>query len=417
MQRAKYQNIKGRRQALLGLAVGALLGLSFGEAVAARSPAATDTDPRDRTAMPAAPSSPALDDPSAIAPHPRLAHAAHQPSLELQDTLPPLAQTPSRSGTAPAPPAPPPDPGPPLDPELGIIQVRPPQPNPPAPAATEPQPDPELGVLRVRDPDATSDPELGSLRVRPVIPEPELPEPQPQPSVFLSTYVSALSSDNVFLVEDPILGRFSDNLVRPGLALIATPPIGPQTSVIAAVEVNFPRYLDFSSASYDELRVQAGLRHRFSPRVYGQLGWSQQRLYRPGLRDRFFKRDGIELFLGRQDPLTRHLAINTYYQGQLFFAAPEEFGSTVQSLGTYLSYELGPQWNVGLGYQLSFVEFTEVSRSEFYQRAIAQLSYNITPNVRASLFGGVSFGNSSEPQITYDDTFFGISINATFGLF
>ncbi|MBF2036778.1 MAG: hypothetical protein IGR92_15215 [Leptolyngbyaceae cyanobacterium T60_A2020_046] len=416
MQRAQHQNIKGRRQSLLGIAVGALLGISFGEVVAARSPAATDTDPRDRTAMPAAPSSPALDDPSAIAPHPRLAHAAHQPSPELQDTLPPLAQTPSRSGAdrSPTLPSPPQTASPvPLDPELGVIHVRPPEPDTQSPAAT----DPELGVLRVRDPDATSDPELGSLRVRPVIPEPELPEPQPQPSVFLSTYVSALSSDNVFLVEDPILGRFSDNLVRPGLALIATPPIGPQTSVIAAVEVNFPRYLDFSSASYDELRFQAGLRHRFSPRVYGQLGWSQQRLYRPGLSDRFFKRDGIELFLGRRDPLTRQLAINTYYQGQLFFAAPEEFSSTVQSLGTYLSYELGPQWNVGLGYQLSFVEFTEVSRSEFYQRAIAQLSYNITPNVRASLFGGVSFGNSSEPQITYDDTFFGISINATFGLF
>ena len=46
-------------------------------------------------------------------------------------------------------------------------------------------------------------------------------------------------------------------------------------------------------------------------------------------------------------------------------------------------------------------------------KLIGQLTYRITPDVRMSLYGGWSFGRSSESFIRFDDTLFGLTIDAT----
>ncbi len=270
--------------------------------------------------------------------------------------------------------------------------------------------DPELGVIRLRD--ARQDPELGILRLRPVTP------PQPRrPSLFLSTYVSASSSDNIFLIDDPNRGRLGDQFIRPGISLIAFPSLGPSTNLIASVEANAVRYQEFSNANYDELRLRVGVRHSFSRRMYAQLGWSHQFLFREGFRDRFFDNQGIELFVGRRDSLGPDLTLDTYYQSQIFFSDPAEFSDFVQSVGTYLNYRLNPQLDAGIGYQLTISDFTQASRHETYQRVTGQLRYSFSPAVRMSLFGGFSNGRSSAPNISFDDSFFGISVDATIELF
>lgn len=297
------------------------------------------------------------------------------------------------------------------DPELGIIQLR------------DPLLDPELGIIRLRDP--RLDPELGILQLRPLPPAvpdppdpaspPEPQEPPRRPFVFLSTYVSASNSDNVFLRSEP--RRVGDTFIRPGVSLIAFPSIGPRTFLLASLEANFLRYQDFTDFSYNELRFRAGIRHSFTDRVYGQLTWSTQNLFREGFSDRFFRNDSIELFIGRRDSLLPGLTLDSYYQGQLFFTDPNEFSSVSQALGASLSYRFNPQWDARVGYQLTISDFTTVSRHETSQRITAQLRYSLSPSVRMSLFGGVSYGQSSERGVSFDNTFFGISLDATVNLF
>ncbi|MGF1525023.1 MAG: MtrB/PioB family outer membrane beta-barrel protein [Leptolyngbyaceae cyanobacterium] len=304
------------------------------------------------------------------------------------------------------------------DPELGVIQLR------------DPFQDPELGAIRLRDPQIDS--ELGILRLSPLppaVPDPPNPatppapqEPPRRPFLYLSTYVSASSSDNVFLATEP--RRLDDTFIRRGISLTAFPSIGPRTFLLASVDANFLRYQDFTASSYNELRFRAGIRHSFTNRVYGQLSWTTQFLFREDFDDRFFRlderffrRNGIELFLGRRDLLLPGLTLDSYYQGQLFFSDPIEFSTAAQSLGVSLSYRFNSQWDTRLGYQITITDFTQDDRHETSQRVTAQLRYSLSPSVRMSLFGGIGFGRSSESSVSFDSSFFGISLDATVPIF
>lgn len=286
----------------------------------------------------------------------------------------------------------------PGDPELGIIQV------------SDTRRDPELGVIQLRNP--LQDDELGILELRQIS-----PPTRPRPFFFVSTYVTASSSDNVFLVQDPVQGRFGDNFIRPGISLTAFPSVGPDTNLLFSAATNLLRYEEQSNSSYDEIRFRVGVRHRFSNRAYGQLSLSHQLLFDEGYQDQFFTNSGIELTLGRRDRLTSKLTLDSFYQGQIFFSDPKEFSNILNSVGAYLGYRISPQWDTGVGYRFTLSEFTQQSRSEAYQRITGQLRYSITPSVRVSLFGGLSYGRSSESRITFDDTFFGISFDATLSIF
>ena len=82
-----------------------------------------------------------------------------------------------------------------------------------------------------------------------------------------------------------------------------------------------------------------------------------------------------------------------------------------------MGYRISSQWDTGVGYRLTVSDFTQQSRHETYQRITGQLRYSITPSVRLSMFGGLSYGRSSASRITFDDTFFGISFDATVSIF
>lgn len=319
-------------------------------------------------------------------------------SETLLDERPAIAQNPLQS------------PFPSNDPELGEIRVH------------DPIQDSELGIIRLRSPRLDS--ELGILQLRPLPPErpepdpAEVPPPDPpsrRQSVFLTSYVSTSTSDNIFLRADPEPGTF----IRSGVSILAFPTIGPRTLLIASAESNFLRYQeeDFFGSSYDEVRLRAGVRHVFTERIYGQVSWSTQFLFREGFGDRFFTSNGLEVFIGRRDPLMAGLTLDSYYQGRVLFRHPRRFSSVAQSLGTSLSYRFNPQWDARLGYQMTITDFTHDDRHETYQRITGQLRYSLSPSVRMAIFGGISYGRSSEPIVSFDDTFVGVSIDATLGLF
>ncbi|HEY9761796.1 MAG TPA: hypothetical protein V6D07_04685 [Trichocoleus sp.] len=276
--------------------------------------------------------------------------------------------------------------------------------------------DPELGIIRIRS--AVEDPELGIIRIREQLPD--LPTPsasEAAPIAFLTSRLSFVNSNNIFLSVDPVLGVIGDQSVRPGISLGIYPALAEQTFLIATADLNFQRYINNRAANYDELRLRLGIRQGLTPRSYIQLSGTYQELFRPTLKDRFFSNDALELLLARRDSLTPELALNSYYQVQMNFSTPQSFDRLIQFAGAYLSYQVTPRWQVGLNYQLTLADYTSFERFDTYQQVIGQLVYQLSPDVRLNLFGGVSFGRSSIPSVRLDDTIVGISLEGTWALF
>ena len=297
------------------------------------------------------------------------------------------------------------EPSPP-DPELGVVQVR------------ELQEDSDLGILRIRDQPASL---------------PQIEQPAPKIG-FLVARLGISSSDNILLAVTPNLpgytnvgGLTGDTFVRPSLAFVAYPSLGPQTTFIAIADLGLQRYVSQSSLNYDDLRFRLGVRQGLTPRSYGQLILGYQELFRPGFnRARFFKNTSLGLTLGRRDTLATNLTLDSYYLAQ-FNGAQSFSGSTTidfsrffQSAGAYLAYNITPQLQAGLSYQLNLIDYTAQDRQDRYdtfQQLLGQVVYRITPTVRLSLYGGVSFGRSSKPQVQFNDTLFGAAIETTIPLF
>ena len=287
------------------------------------------------------------------------------------------------------------EPSPP-DSELGVVQVR------------ELQEDSDLGILRIRDQPASL---------------PQIEQPAPKIG-FLVARLGISSSDNILLGFNDVGGLTGDTFVRPSLAFVAYPSLGPQTTFIAIADLGLQRYVSQSSLNYDDLRFRLGVRQGLTPRSYGQLILGYQELFRPGFnRARFFKNTSLGLTLGRRDTLATNLTLDSYYLAQ-FNGAQSFSGSTTidfsrffQSAGAYLAYNITPQLQAGLGYQLNLIDYTAQDRYDTFQQLLGQLAYRITPTVRLSLYGGVSFGRSSEPQVQFNDTLFGAAIEARVPLF
>ncbi|WOD40446.1 hypothetical protein [Nodosilinea sp. E11] len=286
--------------------------------------------------------------------------------------------------------------------------------------------DPELGSIQIRS--LAEDNDLGILRIRE---QPEIPAQmaQPRPQIgFLTARLAIANSDNILLAVNDVGGLTGDTFLRPSLAFSLYPYLGPQTVFIGTADLGLQRYGSQSSLNYDDLRFRVGLRQGLTPRSYGQLVLTYQELFRPGGdRGRFFKNTSLGLTLGRRDAFTPKLALDSYYLIQFngaqsrteTFNGPisTDFSRLMQSAGGYLSYDITPQLQTGISYQLNLIDYTAQDRYDAFQQVLGQVVYRLSPAVRLSLYGGVSFGRSSEPRVRFNDTFFGAAIDATIPLF
>ena|GEM_PF-5463062 len=292
---------------------------------------------------------------------------------------------------------------------------------------SDPNPDPELGVIQVRSP--VEDTDLGILRIRA---QPEIPAQvaqQPRPKIgFLTARLAIASSDNVLFAVNDVGGLTGDTFLRPSLGFAVYPSLGPQTVFIGTADLGLQRYSSQSALNYDDLRFRVGVRQGITPRSYGQLALTYQELFRPGgNRGRFFKNTALGLTLGRRDPITPQLVLDSYYFVQFngaqsrteTFSGPvtNDFSRLLQSAGGYLGYDITPQFQAGLSYQINLIDYTAQDRYDAFQQVLGQLVYRLSPTVRLSIYGGVSFGRSSEPRVRFNDTFFGATIDATIPLF
>ncbi|KAM3090030.1 hypothetical protein ACKFKG_31375 [Phormidesmis sp. 146-35] len=312
------------------------------------------------------------------------------------------------------------------DPELGILRLR---------RQLRPG-DPELGTLQLTPLtlEGVLDPELGIpiLRERPLDQKPPAPRVARQPSVYLLLRADYFKTTNVFSGVDPV----DDGLIRSGLTLFYAPAIGPQTYLVTSLDASLIRYANlggmknqvgsstFGSLNYNELRFRAGVLQRLSPRMFGEIGWSNQQLFttKAGLRDalkgdRFFNDHSIRVELNRQDPLSPSVSLNTFYQFRASFADPSDRDRLIHSLIASLGYSLSPTFQAAIDYQIAWSHFTRQVRDDIYQQLVGRLTYNVTPQSQFNVFGGFSFGYSSDTNIDFNGLIVGVGLVINLPLF
>ncbi|NEO72321.1 hypothetical protein [Moorena sp. SIO3H5] len=253
------------------------------------------------------------------------------------------------------------------------------------------------------------DPELGVLRLR----LQEKPPTPRKPTVYLQGRVSYFRSDNIFAGVDPV----DDGLLRPGVTLLAVPSLGPDTKLITSVSGNLVRYGDRSQLDYNQLKVNLGVRQKLLKRTYGELGWSNQQLFKQEGGDRFAHYNSLYLRLSRRDWLAKHLALNTSYKLTLRFADPDTRSKISNVFRASLAYYPYPRFKAALSYQLALSDYTERERDDDYHQLVGRVSYNISSNSQIYLYGGQSFGSSSNSRINFDGTVFGTGMSFNLPLF
>jgi hypothetical protein len=282
-----------------------------------------------------------------------------------------------------------------------------------------------------KQPTAESDDnrELG-LRVRPKpleqlpLPPTEQPRAEFKPIGFLRGRVGYFQTSNIFSATDrPI----EDGLVFSGLTLASTYfPLGPKTYVNGSIDGNLIRYIEQSQYNYNQLKFNLNLYQQLSRQMYGEIGWSNQQLFYANSSDRFdgFKagdrflnENALRLSLGRRDPLTPRLMLDSLYELSVNFSEPQSRSRVNNSFWIALNYYLQKPLQVGVDYQVSLSNFTQRDREDQYHRIFGHLNYRLSHSSNVNLQGGVSLGGSTAPNIDFDGWFFSVNYNLELGRF
>ncbi|MBD2432346.1 MULTISPECIES: hypothetical protein [Fischerella] len=274
------------------------------------------------------------------------------------------------------------------------------------------------------------DEELGKLRLREVTPTPEEPQLPPieqpanqfKPVGYLLARVGYFYSSNIF---SSGIVPIEDSLIYSGLTLGSVSfPVGEKTFINGSVDGYLIRYLDQSEYNYNQVRFNLNLQQRFTPRMYGEIGWSNQQLFYArdsntfDAGDRFLGENVLRLAVGRRDIFSQKLTLDSFYEFRLSLTdPPEDRNRIINFFWLSLSYYLQRSLQAGVDYQFSLSNFTERDREDLYNRFFGHLNYGISKNSNISVQAGVTLGDSTENNINFDGWFFGINYNLELGRF
>lgn len=265
--------------------------------------------------------------------------------------------------------------------------------------------DPDLGILRLY-PQAELDPDLGILRLQAVE-----EEPPRRPVVYATARTSTIWSENALSSVNPT----ADGLVQAGVGLRAVPALGSRTFATLTANGNIVRYFNETDFNYDELELGASIFHRITRRAYIDVGWRNEQLFRES-GDRFLSDHQLRASIGRRDQLGQ-LRVDTAYQFQRSFTDLESRDRLLNRLSVSARYPVRPDVDLGVFYQLSLIDFTNVDRNDRYQQVLGALSYRPSSATQISLFGGRRFGDSGSDFIDFDSALVGVSVNFNLPLF
>ena len=158
--------------------------------------------------------------------------------------------------------------------------------------------------------------------------------------------------------------------------------------------------------------------------MFGEIGWSNQQLFVSGDKlfglpsgTRFLNEHAIRLELSRRDRLAEKLSLNSFYQFRYSFANPIDRSQITHALSLSLNYDLKPNLQVGLDYQLGSASFTQQKRHDLYNQVLGRITYAPLRNTQVSAFVGYGFGNSTDQAIRFNNLLVGVSVSLTLGLF
>jgi hypothetical protein len=236
-----------------------------------------------------------------------------------------------------------------------------------------------------------------------------------KPIGYLRANVGYFQTSNIFSANDrPI----EDGLIFSGLTLASAYfPLGPKTYINGSINGNLIRYVDQSKYDYNQLRFNLGLYQQLSQRMYGEISWSNQQLFFADQGDRFLNENALRLSLGRRDPLTQRLVLDTLYELSVNFADPQSRSRVINSFWVSLSYYLQKPLNIGLDYQLNLSDFTQRDREDQFHRLFGHLNYRISNSSNLNLQSGVTLGGSTTPNIDFNGWFFSVNYNVELGRF
>jgi hypothetical protein len=261
------------------------------------------------------------------------------------------------------------------------------------------EPDPDLGCVKLQTPwYATAKP----------------------PVLYLVPRVDFLTSNNALSGIDPI----DDSLLRLSLQLLALPPLGKNTYLVASVEGSLNRYLKVIQFNYDELKFRAGLLHQLSPSMSAEVGWTNQQLFIsgndiPGISrgSRFLDDHTLRLEISRRDQLAKRLSLSSFYQFRYSFADPDIRSRFSNVVFLSLNYDWTPRLQTGLDFQFSSANYTKVPRTDLYYQVLGRLTYSAFQNGQINFYGGLSLGSSTQPGINFDSYILGVSISVNLPIF
>ncbi|MFN6464697.1 MAG: hypothetical protein RMZ41_023165 [Nostoc sp. DedVER02] len=279
--------------------------------------------------------------------------------------------------------------------------------------------------------ESNSDRELG-LRVRlrpleqpPLPPTPQpLPVPKSKPIGYLQGRVGYFQTTNIFSSDD---NPIEDGLIISGLTLASAYfPLGSKTYLNGSIDGNLIRYINQSQYHYNQVRFNLSIYQQLSQRMYGELSWSNQQLFYANnsdrlnsfkAGDRFLNENSLQLSLGRRDPLTSKLTLDSFYELSVNFADPQSRDRIINSFWVSLNYYLQKPLQVGINYQMNLSDFTQRDREDEFHRLFGHLNYRISDTANMNIQAGVSLGSSTVENIDFDGWFFSINYNLQLGRF
>jgi len=280
----------------------------------------------------------------------------------------------------------------------------------------------ELGTLRLRgrkpgNADYLNE-ELGVLRVRERKKPPSQLEttvpPRFQSVGYLLARVGYFQTSNIFSSLHPV----NDSLFWSGLTLTSVPlSLGPKTSVLASVDGYLYRYVNTSRYNYNMVKFNAAIHQQLNQQMYGEIGWSNQKLFTAEKGVRFFDENSLNLTIGRRDALTRKLFLDSLYEFRVSSSDPSSRNRMMNSLWLSLSYYLQPTLQIGLDYQYVLSSFSEQPREDQNHLLLGHLVYGISASSNVSIQGGLGNGSSTDRNINFDSLFFTVNYNLELGQF
>jgi hypothetical protein len=280
-----------------------------------------------------------------------------------------------------------------------------------------------------KQPPHDSDRELG-LRVRlrpleqPPLPPTERPIVKFKPIGYLQGRVGYFQTTNIFSSND---NPIEDGLIISGLTLASTYlPLGSKTYLNGSIDGNLIRYVNESQYHYNQVKLNLSIYQQLSQRMYGEISWSNQQLFYANnsdrsdsfkAGDRFLNENSLQLSLGRRDPLTSKLTLDSFYELSVNFADPQSRDRIINSFWLSLNYYLQKPLQVGINYQMNLSDFTQRDREDQFHRLFGHLNYRISDTSNMNVQAGVSLGSSTAENIDFDGWFFNINYSLQLGRF